>query len=168
MRLNASRWLYVGAAILLVAGLALRVAPARVAPPPAQPLLLSQAPTPPSGAEQAEALLTYEAIVRANVFSQARTPPTARYVPPELAARAAPTRATPAPPRLQLFGVAVGPTGSVALIDADPDIPGAEVYRVGDLVAGNSLVEIGDTAVVLDGPGGRQILTLPSTARRTP
>jgi hypothetical protein len=115
-----------------------------------------------------QALLTYEGIVRANVFSQERTPPAERYVPPELAIQAAPVRAAQAAPRLRLFGVAVGPTGSVALIDADPEIPGAEVYRLGDIVAGASLIEIGDSAVVLEGPRGREVLTLPSSSRRSP
>ncbi|NIW37940.1 MAG: hypothetical protein GWN32_16080 [Gemmatimonadetes bacterium] len=164
-----TRWLYLGAALLLLIGVALRIAPARVATPAAEPLVVSSGMAQASGAEQAEALLTYEAIVRANIFSQERTPPAVRYVPPELAVQEAAERpATPARPRLRLFGVAVGPTGAVALIDAEPSIPGAEVYRLGDRVGDARLVAIEDTAVVLEGPGGRRILTLPSSSRRSP
>ncbi|UCF18614.1 MAG: hypothetical protein JSU87_11775 [Gemmatimonadota bacterium] len=169
MRLESTRWLYGVAALFVLMGLALRVVPARVATPPAEPITVAPGELPPSGAEQAEALLTYEGIARSNIFSQERTPPAERYVPPELALQAAEARpSVPATPRLRLFGVAVGPTGSVALIDADPQIPGAEVYRVGDMVAGASLIEIGDTAVVLEGPRGREVLTLPSSSRRSP
>ena len=168
MRLDSSRWLYIAAAFLLVAGIALRVVPARVSTPAAQPINVTLPAPQTSGAERAEALLTYESIVRANVFSRQRTPPAVRYVPPELV-QAQPTRPqAPAQPRLRLFGLAVGPTGSVALIDADPQIPGAEVYRVGDIVAGANLIEIGDSAVVLEGPRGREVLTLPSSSRRSP
>lgn len=114
----------------------------------------------PSPSEDAAALLGYQEIVGANIFSAERTPPATRYVPPELAAartEAVPDR--PAPPRLRLYGVATGPTGAVALIDADPTIPGAEIYRPGDSVRGLTLEEIADTYVVLRGASGS--LTLP-------
>lgn len=169
MSFGPTRWLYLGAALLLLAGLALRIAPARVATPAAEPLVVSAGSARASGAEQAEALLTYEEIVRANIFSQERTPPAVRYVPPELAAQEVAERPPPpAAPRLRLFGVAVGPTGAVALIDADPNIPGAEVYRVGDRVGDARLVAIEDTSVVLEGPEGRRVLTLPSSGRTSP
>lgn len=169
MSRDPTRWLYGMATLLLVVGSVLRVAPARVDVPPAEPLIVAEPPAQASAAEQAEALLTYEGIVRANVFSQQRTPPAVRYMPPELVAEETPAQpqATSAP-RLRLFGVAVGPTGAVALIDADPRIPGAEVYRVGDVVGNARLVAIEDTAVVLEGPEGRQRLTLPSSSRRSP
>lgn len=122
----------------------------------------------PSAREQAEALLSYQQIVQANVFSRNRTPPATRYVPPEMVVERTSVQAEsrPAPPGPRLFGVAVGPMGSVALIDADPTIPGAEVYRPGDAVGDAVLAAIEETAVVLEGPGGRTRLRLPSLSRR--
>lgn len=166
---DATRVLYVAAVVLALAGLALRIAPARPTVPATVPVHVGQPATEPSPSERAQALLAFQEIVQANVFSQDRSPPAERYVPPELAApepAAAPTRT--AAPRLRLFGVAVGPMGAVALIDADPAIPGAEVYREGDMVRGLRLIEIGETAVVLEGEDGRTVLTLPSSGRRSP
>src|SRR3989442_7825279 len=71
-------------------------------------------------------------------------------------------------PPLKLYGITVGPQGAVALIDADPKIPGAEIYRVGDLVAGARLVAITDSTVTLAQPSGPLILRLPSGDRNRP
>ena len=46
----------------------------------------------------------------------------------------------PAEPSARLFGISRGPGGAVALIDADPDVPGAEVYRIGDTVRGGRVI----------------------------
>ncbi len=164
---DVTRVLYVLAGAMALAGLALRLWPARPAVPPTDLINVAQPAAEPSPSERAQALLAFQEIVQANVFSQSRTAPAERYVPPELAA-ATPAPARAAAPRLRLFGVAVGPTGAVALIDADPAIPGAEVYREGDLVRGLRLIEIGETAVVLEGEDGRTVLTLPSSGRRSP
>ncbi len=164
---DVTRVLYVLAGVLALGGLALRIAPARPTVPATPTVQLAQPAAEPSPSERAQALLAFQEIVQANVFSQNRTPPAERYVPPELAA-ATPAPARAAAPRLRLFGVAVGPTGAVALIDADPAIPGAEVYREGDLVRGLRLIEIGETAVVLEGAEGRTVLTLPTSGRRSP
>jgi len=167
---DARTALYTLAGIFAVLGVALRLLPAQVDTPSAPPVTVASLQPGPSASEQAEALLSYQEIVRANPFSAERQPPESRYVPPDLVQEPAeqPT-ARPAPRRApRLFGVAVGPDGAVALIDADPAIPGAEVYRPGDLVGTARLVEVRDTAVVLDGPDGRQVLTLPSSSRRTP
>ncbi len=168
MRIDGVGALFAVAGLLALAGVALRFAPARVAPVPAPPVPIAPREAEPSGREQAEALLSFQEIVRSNVFSQERTAPRTRYMPPELATQAAQTRPRPAGPTYRLFGVAVGPTGAVALIDADPAIPGAEVYRPGDAVGDRRLISIADTAVVLEGPTGRTVLTLPSSSRRSP
>lgn len=169
MRVDAVRTLYALAGLLALSGLALRFAPARVPSVPAPPITVEEPAAEPSGSEQAEALLSYQAIVRANVLSRNRTPPATRYVPPELAEEVAPVRTpTATAPPLRLYGVAVGPTGAVALIDADPSVPGAEVYRPGDSVGDARLISIADTAVVLEGPAGRTVLTLPTSSRRSP
>lgn len=169
----AIRWAWVAAGVLALVGVALRVAPAS---PPAVSVDAPapyQVPEPPTGEQQAATLLSFQRIVTDNLFTQDRTAADERYTPPELmppdTPAAQPTRPQPvARPALRLYGTAVGPEGSVALIDADPAIPGAEVYRVGDQVDGARLVEVQETAVVLEGPAGRFTLTLPSSIRRSP
>ncbi len=116
----------------------------------------------------ARELLSFEAIPRSNIFAPDRSPPPSRYIPPGQEAEQPIVRATPAPAPPRLFGVASGPTGAVALIDADPSIPGAEIYRVGDRVRGARLTEIADTMVVIEGAGGRTVLRLPSSRRGAP
>jgi hypothetical protein len=51
----------------------------------------------------------------------------------------------------------------VALIDADPRIPGAEVYRVGDEVRGGRIAAVTDSTVVIARPSGPLTLRLPVT-----
>ncbi len=134
---------------------------------PREPLPPASVPAvTPSPSEDAAALLGYQEIVGSNIFAPDRSPPATRYVPPELAAQqttAVPDR--PTAPRLRLYGVATGPTGAVALIDADPSIPGAEIYRLGDSVRDLILEEIADTYVVLGGASGS--LTLPLETPRS-
>jgi hypothetical protein len=102
------------------------------------------------------------AITRLNIFSPQRTAPQSRYTPPGLARPTQPTAARVTTSPIQLFGIAVGPEGAVALIDADPDIPGAEIYRVGDTVRGALIQAITDSTVVLQGAGGQSVLRLPN------
>lgn len=117
---------------------------------------------------QAAALLTYDDIARHNPFDIGRRPPAERYLPPEVRAQqAAPPAGTPAAPRLRLVGVATGPMGAVALIDANPSIPGAEIYRVGDPVGLYRLEAVSDTAVVLRGKEGVRTLRLESLTGRS-
>jgi hypothetical protein len=153
--------LYLGAGVLGLVGIALRLLPPQVPVPSLAPPAAPVDPAPADAAAQAAALLTYAAITQADVFAPDRGP-TAR------ARRAAPAPATGA--TLRLFGVASGAAGAVALIDADPAIPGAEIYRAGDRVAGYTITAIADTLVVLDGPAGRRVLTLrqPPLQRRSP
>jgi len=56
--------------------------------------------------------------------------------------------------------------GAVALIDADPKIPGAEIYHVGDRVAGATISSITDSTVVLARPSGPLTLHLPLAVRK--
>ncbi len=81
----------------------------------------------------------------------------------------APIRNAPHGPRL--YGVTLRANGAVALIDADPAVPGAEIYRVGDPIAGGRLVEIGAVSVVIERRSGRQVIRLetePSVRGRAP
>jgi hypothetical protein len=74
----------------------------------------------------------------------------------------------PAAPGIRLFGITKGPDGAVALIDADPKIKGAEIYRVGDRVAGSPISAISDSTVVIARPSGPFVLHLPSAVRKKP
>jgi len=159
---------YAVTGVLLAAAAALRLAPP-VIRLPAVPQADSVATLPardPSA--QAAALLSFEEIVRANMFSPDRQAPRERYIPPELRLAATAVRPGGPPlPRLQLFGVATGPTGAVALIDANPAIPGAEIYRLGDRVGIYRLESISDTLVVLRGDSGSRRLRLESPSGRS-
>jgi hypothetical protein len=152
-------------ALVLLALVAFVIPPGSIEP--REPLEPANVPgVTPSPSEDAAALLSYQEIVGSNIFAADRSPPATRYVPPELAAQpTAPVRTQAAPPRLRLYGVATGPSGAVALIDADLSIPGAEIYRLGDSVRDFTLEEIADTYVVLRGPSGS--LTLPLETPRS-
>ena len=155
----------VASALSLVAFVLLLLPPGSVEP--REPLAPVNLPgVTPSPSEDAAALLSYQEIVGTNIFSAGRNPPATRYMPPELAARqTVPVPDRPTAPRFRLYGVATAPTGAVALIDADPSIPGAEIYRPGDSVGSFTLEEIADTYVVLSGASGS--LTLPLETPRS-
>src|SRR5205814_4948042 len=89
-------------------------------------------------------------ITAAKFSSPDRPPPAVRFSLPGRAA--APTK--PRGPTLRLYGITVGAQGAVAIIDADPSIPGGELYRVGDLVAGARVLAITDSTVTLAQPSG--------------
>jgi hypothetical protein len=108
---------------------------------------------------------SYAAVAAGNVFSQSRTPPKVRFVPEGTAEPepvAVPQR--PRPPALRLYGITAG---TIALIDADPKIRGAELYRLGDRLGSGQITSITDSTVVISRPGGPLILRLPSN-RRSP
>lgn len=157
------------AATLILLAIGLQALPISVPVPDLsdQELLAPPADADPSA--QAAALLTYEEIVRANPLGPNRQPPAQRYVPPALRAESGPPAATAAAstPRLRLFGVATGPNGAVALIDANPSIPGAEIYRLGDLVSGYRLESISESVVVLRGATGPRTLRLDEPTGRS-
>jgi len=164
-----TRLLYGIAALLLVGGLVLRVAPA-----PAGSALSAPDPgaTPGDATRKTAAEVPGDGagIVSGNVFSASRSAPRERYTPPDLAP-AAPgpvSGRVPPPTRLRLFGTVVGPSGTAALIDADPAIRGAEIYQVGDLVDGQSIVAVSESTVVLEGSAGRLVLRLQPAPQPTP
>ena len=108
---------------------------------------------------------TYATIVSTNIFSTDRVPPRVRFTPPGLAARGGPVHRA----AVRLYGITIGASGTAtALIDADPDIPGAEIYHIGDMVAGAPIVAITDSTVVLAQPSGQRVLHLQRSSRRQP
>ncbi|MEO6055414.1 MAG: hypothetical protein ABIQ49_01105 [Gemmatimonadales bacterium] len=157
------------AVALLLLGVGLRLAPA----PAAAARLSGTATAGPAAAPRAaqgKPPGIADSIVAGNLFAAARTPPRVRYAPPDLV----PTPGRPtlgrarSAPAFRLFGTVVGPTGTAALIDADPAIRGAEIYGVGDLVAGQRIVAVSESTVVLEGRSGRSVLRLPPNSLRTP
>lgn len=146
--------LYAVAAVFALMGLVLRALPSRVEPPDLPPVVavsptLDTLPAPPAQGD----------LARANPFSPERAPPAVRYAP---GGRPRPHVATTAPrPGFHLVGTFQTASGTVALIDADPATPGAEMYHVGDMVGDSRLISVDDTSVVLQGPLGRRVLRLP-------
>jgi hypothetical protein len=159
--------LYSGATILGLTAVALWIVPLPVATPTIPQSAVLATPQDPNPSEQAAALLEYDQIVQANVFSQDRSPPEQRYAPPG-SEPAVTTPVRQAAPRIRLYGVASGPSGAVALIDADRAIPGAEIYRPGDRVGGYLLETVADTFVVLSSPEGSRTLRLELPQGRSP
>ncbi len=159
--MTVPRILWSVAAAFALAGLGLRIAPAAGAPSPADPApaLPPQAlPSPPPAAA------TGEGIVAANVFSPGRAAPRVRFSPRGVVDHSA-ARVRPA---FTLYGITVTAQGALALIDADPRIPGAEIYRLNDLVAGARLSAITDSTVTLVQPSGPLVLRLRPGSRRKP
>jgi hypothetical protein len=155
---RTTRMLYGLAGLLLLVGLALRIAPA---PLPASQGSTDRAtrsrPVPQQGAREVAG--ADGAIVSGNIFSVSRSAPRVRYSPPDLAPTGEPRRRVlrPAAAGLKLFGTV---SGTAALIDANPAVPGAEIYQVGEKVRGKRVVAVTESTVVLDGPGGRTVLRL--------
>ena len=162
--IGLTRTLYVAAALLAIMGVGIQFArPAALRtgggsaavslPASAVP---EERPQPGPGA--------FEDIVALNIFSEARVPPRRRYVPPSASDSAprppARPRARPAAPAYRLFGTIIESNDTTALIDSNPKLPGAELYRVGDRIGRLRITAIREDAVVLDGPGGRRVLRL--------
>lgn len=166
--MRGPRRLYVLAALCALFGVTLRAAPVR-APAPvaaAAPQAASPASRPVAAVEPGR----LAAITAGNAFSATRVPPASRFVPEGLRRDtqpvARPKERKPAEFSPRLFGITQGPGGAVALIDADPNVPGAEVYRVGDEVRGGRVTRIGDSTVVLSRPSGTLVLRLPDAGDR--
>lgn len=159
-----ARALYGAAAATTVLGAALRVVPPPM--PDAAPAdsRRRQSPVPASVAPDRVAdPARYELIVESNVFSPRRAPPETRFTLDEgKEPEPEPEAPVDEPPPLRLLGVARDPEQALALIEADEDVPGAELYRVGDRVQGGRVRAIYDSTVVVAFPDGPLVLRLPS------
>jgi hypothetical protein len=164
--MRVTRMLYAVAAVLAVVGLVLRFAPPRTG---AGRHTGVQDTRVDSAAVKAplETPGTGALIVGGNIFSVSRSAPRVRYLPSDLSpSRPAARQAGPrSGPGLKLVGTI---SGTAALIDADPAVRGAEIYRIGDLVRGKRIAAVSESTVVLDGPAGRTILRLPPSPQPTP
>jgi hypothetical protein len=162
------RPLYVAAVLFAAGGAALRLAPVRVPvgdpPAPSAPPVATTLRRPDTAD-----LRRYTGIVTANPFSSERKAPSTRFVPEGLRRDTVAVARAPRQPREitpRLFGITRGPGGAVALIDADPRVPGAEVYEVGDPVWDGRLTAIGDSTVTLSRQAGPLVLRLPDAGDR--
>jgi hypothetical protein len=161
--IRSPRALYAGAFGFGLLALALRLAPAPHpgTVTPVEPPQPARRPAPHSLNEDAA---PYAAIVATNIFSPTRAPPAVRFTPDRPTGDTAPAPPKPKPkpagPGIRLFGITKGPDGAVALIDADPKIKGAEIYRLGDRVAGSPISAISDSTVVITRPSGPLVLHL--------
>jgi hypothetical protein len=165
--IRSPRTLYAGAFGSALLALALRLAPAPH-PGAVTPLEVRQPARGPALRTLNENAAPYTAIVVGNIFSPTRTAPPVRFTPnrPAGGAAPAPPKPKPAGPGIRLFGITKGPNGAVALIDADPKIKGAEIYRVGDRVAGSPISAISDSTVVIARPSGPLVLHLRSAVKK--
>lgn len=156
-----TRLLYSLAAILLLVALGLRMAPAPVGAAHKVFTSPTESGTVIKKTSRDTARLD-AAIIGGNIFSAARSAPRVRYTPPDLASSAlrARIRPQPAAPGLKLFGTV---SGTAALIDANPAVPGAEIYQIGDVVAGKRIRAVTESTVVLEGSTGRTVLRLQRT-----
>jgi hypothetical protein len=168
---RTTRMLYGVAAVFLLLGLGLRIVPAPADPGEASPAGSRPVPSPSEASKAAGELPGITAaIAEGNIFSPTRSAPTVRFTPPDLSPPAEeqrPARRGPRSRRLRLFGTVVGPSSTAALIDADPVIRGAEIYQVGELVAGRRLIAVSESTAVLAGAAGRMVLRLHPTSPRT-
>lgn len=117
-------------------------------------------------------------VVRTDIFSPRRAPPSRRYVFGDAQqADAAPAEMTVAPPLAgepldsttastaadaipHLYGTMLGPTDATALLRLDGHVSEPRLYRVGDRAGGYRVADIADRSVTLMGPGGRVVLRL--------
>jgi hypothetical protein len=124
-----------------------------------------------------------ERVVRTNIFSARRSPPSRRYtfgeadertdvafepaMTPDLGgdvtdSASAPPADDPVP---HLYGTVLGPADATALLRLDRRATEPTLYRVGDRAGGYRVAEIGDRSVTLTGPNGRVILRLARPAQ---
>lgn len=164
--MQVTRLLYALAAVLAMVGLFLRVAQPR--PGAGRDTAVRH-----TRVDSAAVKITRDTpgtdalVIGGNIFSVSRSAPRVRYLPPDLApSRPAARRAAPASAAgLKLVGTI---SGTAALIDADPTVPGAEIYRIGDLVRGKRIAAVSESTVVLEGAAGRTVLRLPPVPQPTP
>lgn len=122
--------------------------------------LTADSPTP--SALKANAPANISGIVSANIFSSARTPPTRRYNPADYESvdgasvpEMIPTEAVVPQLAPVLFGIVMGGTGAMALMQTDSSGAAAQLFREGDRIGHFRVVKIKPSSVIVSGPAGR-------------
>jgi hypothetical protein len=154
--LSPVRVLYSLTGVFAVAGLALRVLPARV--PSARSGALTLPTSLPSDSPAPPLVASYGAIVSDNMFSVRREPPAVRFAP--MGTSHVVVVAGPHRPSLKLYGITLGPEGAVAVISPDVGVARAGLYEIGDTLAGARVVAISESTVTLQKPNGQITLHL--------
>jgi hypothetical protein len=168
-----TRILYAAAAFFVALGIALffilsrvdgRAAAADTTPGATQ---TGQGTTAAAQPGDSRPLESFALVVDSNMFSPGRSAPRVRFtIRPATADSVPAAPRAPSAPALRVYGITLRSTDSTALIDADPRVPGAEMYRVGaTLPNGSLIVEMTDSFVVVEGPRGRQVLRLETKSR---
>jgi hypothetical protein len=170
--------------LLVVVGIVLLVVPPPV-PAGRSPasMLSATGALPDSVRLSAPDLAAADRVVRTDIFSPRRSPPSHRSMLGELATEpeaapadsttnptpaggettdssSAPTASTAADAVPHLYGTMLGPVASTALLRLDANVPEPRLYHVGDRAGAYRVVEIGDRMVTLAGPNGRVVLRL--------
>lgn len=151
--------------VFLLLALALGIAPPRLKLPALSPLPPVDAARTVPAAAPAMDMDAYQDVVEGNILSPDRRAPA---LPSLSSQRAVPGSGGQRSRTYRLSGIVRGPEGIIALIDADPRIPGAELYRLGDRVGQYRIEEATDSVIVLRGALGTQVLKLASLPRRAP
>jgi hypothetical protein len=154
--------LYVMAGALAVPALVLLAMPAALPGAGGRLALPDAAPRVTAGG----APRTYGAIVADDPFSVRRRSPSVRFVPAGGAHRVSPTVVRREGPKL--YGITLGPEGAVAVISADPGVRRAQLYGIGDTLAGARVAAISESTVTLVKPTGPIVLHLEFAGQRQP
>lgn len=169
--------------LLVLLGLVLLVVPL---PAPAGRVTESLASTSPPADTVRQTVVAdlgaADRVVKTDIFSSRRGPPSRRYAfgeTGEPATDAAPempsatplagepldsaTASTANDAVPHLYGTMMGPAESTALLRLDASRSEPRLYKVGDRAGGYRVVDISDRTVTLVGPGGRVVLRLART-----
>ena len=169
--------------VLVVAGIALLVIPAPMPGDQPAAMVASTGSLPDTVRHAAPDPGATDRVVRMNIFSARRSPPSRRsmfgevpdevgvdasevvasdMVPATLAAEPldSTTASTASDAVPHLYGTMMGPTDMTALLRLDAHVTEPRLYRVGDHAGGYRVVEIADRSVTVVGPGGRVVLRL--------
>lgn len=100
-------------------------------------------------------------VVATDVFAARRSAPRAKYSADPVSEPVTQAVVVPAKPAVRLYGTGMTGGQATAILDADPAVPGAEIYHVGDaLFGGGRVVSIEADHVVIETSRGRERLRM--------
>ena len=167
--------------VLVLTGLALLAVPFPLPTATADATVVASAGTLPDSVRPTASpdVGAADRVVKTDVFSSRRSPPSRRYLfgeaatsadvgasdmspPPSLAGEPvdSTTASTMNDAVPHLYGTMLGPNESTALLRLDTRVAQPRLYRVGDRAGGYRVADIADRSVTLVGPGGRVVLRM--------